>query len=118
MARVTIDFKGADKLISKFQSQPAKVQREAGNIILNTAQRVQTRAIKGAPVDTGYLKQHVQAKKSGNLSADVVSMAEYSIYQEFGTRKMAAHPYMRPAMKQESPFLFEKLENLLQKGLL
>jgi HK97 gp10 family phage protein len=39
---------------------------------------------------------------------EVVSGAEYSIYNEFGTVKMAARPYMRPAL-DESKAQIEKL---------
>lgn len=117
MAKMTIRFDGADALINKFKSQPAAIQREADAIVQNTALRVETRAKKTAPVDTGYLKQHIQAKKTGMLSAEVDSTANYSIYLEMGTRKMPAKPFMRPAMKQEEVFFFQKLQNLLKGGL-
>ena len=116
-SKMTISFDGADALIKKFENQPAIIQREAGNIIENTALRVEKRAKGNAPVDTGYLKQHIAAEKTGTLSADVTSSAEYSVYQEFGTRKMAGKSFMRPAMKQEEVFLFQKLQNLLKGGL-
>ncbi|KAA8455243.1 HK97-gp10 family putative phage morphogenesis protein [Weissella paramesenteroides] len=115
---ISIKFEGLDKLISSIEAQPAKVKAEAGEIIQNTALRVEKRAKNSAPVDTGYLKQHITAEKTGELSADVTSLAEYSIYNEFGTRKMAAHPYMRPALNQEQPFIYQKLDNLIKKGLL
>lgn len=116
-SKMTITFDGADDLIKKFNRQPSIIQREAGDIILNTANRVEKRAKSYAPVDTGYLKQHIASEKTGMLSADVASSAEYSVYQEFGTRKMAGKSFMRPAVKQESPFLFQKLQNLLKGGL-
>lgn len=117
MAKMTIRFDGADALINKFKSQPAIIQREADAIVQNTALRVETRAKKMAPVDTGYLKQHIQAKKTGMLSAEVNSSANYSIWLEKGTRKMPAKPFMLPAMKQEEVFFFQKLQNLLKGGL-
>ena len=117
MAKMTIRFDGADALINKFKSQPAIIQREADAIVQNTALRVETRAKEAAPVDTGYLKQHIQAEKTGMLSAEVDSTANYSIYLEMGTRKMPAQPFMRPAMKQEEVFFFQKLQNLLKGGL-
>lgn len=116
-SKMTITFDGANTLIKKFNSQPAIIQKEASDIILNTANRVETRAKQFAPVDTGYLRQHIASKKTGVLSADVTSSAEYSVYQEFGTRKMAGKSFMRPAMAQESLFLFQKLQNLLKGGL-
>lgn len=114
---MTIKFDGADALIKKFNSQPAVIKKEADGIIANTALRVEKRAKFFAPFDTGYLEQRIMAEPDGELSYTVTSKAEYSVYQEWGTRKMAPHPYMVPAMEQESPFLFQKLQNLLKGGL-
>lgn len=116
--KVDLKWDGMDKLINRIEKQPAAIQKEAGGIIQNTALRVEKRAKEMAPRDTGYLLNHIKAEKTDELGADVVSQAEYSIYNEMGTRKMPPHPYMRPAMEQESPFIFQKLNNLLKKGLL
>lgn len=37
--------------------------------------------------------------EAGHFEAYVVSDAEYSIYQEFGTKRSSAHPYMVPAVE-------------------
>ena len=63
MPKMTVRFDGANELVRKFQGQPAIIQREADSIIMNTALRVETRAKQLAPVDTGYLKQHIKAEK-------------------------------------------------------
>lgn len=117
MAKVNIEFEGADQLIRKFNNQPAAIQREASGIIMNSALQVEKRASDNAPVDTGYLRQHITANKTGEMSAEVVASADYAIYQEYGTRKMSAHPFMRPAMDQEGPLFMRKLQNLLNGGL-
>ncbi|CBL92232.1 HK97 gp10 family phage protein [Leuconostoc gelidum subsp. aenigmaticum] len=117
MSRMTIQFDGADDLIKQFNSQPEKIRREADNIVMNTALRVETRAKTMAPVDTGYLKQHIAAQKTGDMSADIDSSASYSIFLEMGTRRMSPHPFMNPAMKQEELFFYQKLQNLLKGGL-
>lgn len=115
---LTIRFDGADKLIQQFNRQPTAVKQEASNIIRNTALRVEKTAADNAPVDTGYLKQHIQSSSTGQLSAQVTSSANYSIYLEKGTRRMAPQPFMQPALETEKIFLYQKLNNLLQKGLL
>jgi HK97 gp10 family phage protein len=51
-----------------------------------------------AAVDTGYMRDHIVTEKSGPRTYSVISQASYSIYQEFGTYKMPAHPFMRPAL--------------------
>lgn len=53
-----------------------------------------------APVDTGYMRDHIEKTKSG-----VVSRAPYSSYVEYGTYKMRAQPFMRPALSAAAPGL-------------
>lgn len=53
------------------------------------------------PVDTGHLRASIESKAEG-LSATVGTNVEYGIYQEFGTYKMAAQPYLRPALTESS----------------
>ncbi len=64
-----------------------------------------------APVDTGFLKAHIVVADqppsvlSSQISAGEISVyigptseAFYGFYDEFGTSKQAAHPFMRPAV--------------------
>src|SRR6185436_12613416 len=56
-------------------------------------------ARKEAPVDTGWLRDNIKAVHFAKYS-QVVANAKYSGYQEFGTYKMQAQPYLRPAVQQ------------------
>jgi HK97 gp10 family phage protein len=50
------------------------------------------------PVDTGLLRRSIHTViEHGGLRAVVGPSAFYSVFVEFGTRYMAARPYMRPA---------------------
>lgn len=53
--------------------------------------------------DTGHLDTNIEAYRTGKLTAEVRSQAEYAAHLEFGTSKMAARPYMRPAVKRAEP---------------
>lgn len=62
---------------------------------------VQRRATQLVPVDTGRLKSsiHVEIERSGGTPiAYVGSEVEYAIFVEAGTRRMAARPYLLPAL--------------------
>lgn len=48
------------------------------------------------PVDTGNLRNSISHAASGD-SAYIGTNVEYAPYVEFGTRKMAAQPYLKPA---------------------
>ena len=52
-----------------------------------------------APVDTGWLRDSLQTQMIEPAVARVQSDAEYDIYQELGTYKMAAHPFLAPAVE-------------------
>lgn len=89
--------------------------------ILTTCINVMTNAKTITPVDEGRLRNSIMykiLKKKGGfnnsggekankeitpepkkLEGYVGSNTEYSIYQEFGTRKMRAQPFLRPAIE-------------------
>lgn len=60
------------------------------------AQVIAKRASQIAPRDTGYMAEHIHAEKGNPVQ--VISEAPYSGYVEYGTYKMAAQPFMRPAI--------------------
>ncbi|WP_298196603.1 HK97-gp10 family putative phage morphogenesis protein [Novosphingobium sp.] len=47
--------------------------------------------------DTGVLKAHITNERVDAFTARVTSNAPYAAALEFGTSKMAARPYLRPA---------------------
>lgn len=64
--------------------------------------RVHNRAKQLCPVDTGNLRssisfriEHVGATTVGVVGTNV----EYAPYVEYGTRRMAAQPFLRPALE-------------------
>ena len=70
--------------------------------LLQKAIDVETKAKQICPVDTGRLRgsiTHVLGDENGQQVAYVGSVVEYAIYQELGTYKMGAQPYLRPALQ-------------------
>jgi hypothetical protein len=71
-----------------------------------TPQIVESFGIEGAglaksfaPVDTGWLMNSLQSFMIAEAVARIQSDADYDIYQELGTWKMAAHPFLSPAIE-------------------
>lgn len=63
--------------------------------------KVQRRAKQLAPVDTGRLRASITealGSDAEGLVERVGTNVEYAPHQEFGTSKMAAHPFLRPAL--------------------
>ena len=63
-------------------------------------------------MDTGHLKNSIQARPEGLLVWRVESPADYSLYVEFGTRRMAARPFLTPAVEIVRPRLLEALRRI------
>lgn len=63
--------------------------------------------------DTGALIRSIQVEhEPGSLRARVVVGAKYAKELEFGTRKMAARPFLRPASKQVRDQMPELLQSV------
>lgn len=61
---------------------------------------------------TGKLKGSIGLEiTNGGLSAEVEPTAEYAPYVEFGTRYMAAQPYLKPAFEKQ----YEQFKSDMQK---
>lgn len=67
---------------------------------LEIAEGIAKRAKELAPEDTGFLKSSIYAESISDTEAVVKADAYYSGYVEYGTSKMSAQPYMRPAVDE------------------
>ena len=73
----------------------------SGKYLKRKGLQVQRRAKQFAPVDTGRLRASITeelARDDGGLVERIGSDVSYAAFQEFGTSKMAARPYLRPAL--------------------
>ncbi len=101
MAEVT--YIGSAALIAQGMARVAEAVPESAETLATGAQDL-------APVDTGTLRASVHVK-SVEVSATEVKAtvstggeaSEYAEYQEVGTSKMAAQPYMGPALINHAP---------------
>lgn len=64
-----------------------------------TANDIGTLAAELAPVDTGELRDSKFVEKRGPLWV-VGFSAPYAVYQEYGTARMSAQPFLTPAVRQ------------------
>lgn len=59
-----------------------------------------------APVDTGALRNSIQAQPVNSLEWEVGPAVDYGLFVEMGTVKMAPQPYMTPAAEAvRGPFI-------------
>lgn len=74
------------------------MQPRAAAVVAKAALDIQAQAQARAPVDTGTLRASIRAKRISATHWEVWVGVDYGIYLEYGTRHMAAQPYMRPAV--------------------
>lgn len=90
-----------------------KAQVLASAAIRKTAHDIEAEAKVFAPVDTGNLKNSISTSVSlGGLSAEIGPTAEYGIYVELGTSRMAPAAYMGPAFDRKAPDLETALSHI------
>jgi HK97 gp10 family phage protein len=92
--RVTVDKRALRNLIAAL---PARVDAIARRGAEQTAKSA--RAL--VPVRTGALRASIRAERTpGGYAVRAGGGAvDYAAYVEFGTRRMAAQPYLRPALE-------------------
>jgi len=72
-------------------------RREAGKAVSQTAEKVKETTQSFAPVKTGALRDSYQSEKTGELSAQVGTDVNYSVFLEYGTSRAGAQPHLTPA---------------------
>ena len=70
---------------------------------------LQRYSMQNAPVLTGFLRNSHSSRET-NDGAQVEVGAEYAHYIEFGTSKMSARPFLRPALDEHRNEIVEAIE--------
>ena len=111
---MNVDFKveGLKELDKALKRLPLKARGQVMRKALSKAMEpVKQSAISLAPIRTGNLRQSIVKRTSipkagNNFTAEarvsVTTDGWYGMFHEFGTVKMPAHPFMRPAIDNNS----------------
>lgn len=91
---ISISVSGDTGSITSLAEQ---IKSRLPSALLAGAEAVAESARGMCPVDTGTLQASISASSSGD-SAQVSAGADYGIYVELGTYKMAAQPFLVPAL--------------------
>ena len=71
------------------------------NYMESCAKNVAKDAKARAPVDTGKLRDSITYNKTGEYEYQIGSDVEYAIFQELGTVKLSAQPFLRPSLQNK-----------------
>jgi HK97 gp10 family phage protein len=76
-----------------------QLHNKLGDSLDDAAMEIDLKAAENCPVDTGALQESLRHETDRmELKADIGSDLEYCRYVEEGTRKMAAQPFLKPAL--------------------
>lgn len=102
---VTVDTAPLDAMV-------AAAPGRAKQYVMRGALMVEGDAKQLAPVDTGALRNSIHSEEGDGLTAIVADGVEYGIYQELGTYKMAAQPFMVPSLEQNAGAIADSFRGL------
>ena len=98
----------ADAVINTLQNGLANLEDSIEQALDQAGSQICDIARTIVPVRTGFLRSTIGYSADG-LSLELTASAYYAGFVEFGTRRMHAEPYMRPAFYQFYPMLVDAI---------
>jgi HK97 gp10 family phage protein len=116
-----VTVRGVDETIALLKKWEAEVVALCKSELEVAADLLIQKAQSKARVDTGYMRDNIQVVEQSANKITVGSTADYSIFNEEGTRYMSPQPFMLPsAMEVEQEFigrLGEKIRASCSQGI-
>ena len=94
-----VELHGQGGLQADFTFVGPMVQAKVHADIAQGLQVMYQKAFELAPVDTGFLRGSMSATILPNGEGRMWAPARYAGFQEYGTRRNRAQPFMRPALR-------------------
>lgn len=129
-------LRGAKAHVKRLRALPALSEREIGAALFTAGEAIQVEAQRsitagavsgkghvpsspGEPPNnnTGVLANNIETTQPAKLRVRVTSNAGYSAALEFGTGKMAARPFMRPARDKMKPEATRLVQEALNRAV-
>lgn len=115
-----IKWTGLNDLMREFNAAPKVAISVTKSAMKSTLSKAQEVSKRNARVDTGYMRNNIDIDyiKSNNTSVigRYVARAEYSSYNEYGTYKMSAKPFMRVGVAEAHPYFISEIKRELAKA--
>lgn len=103
---------GLDKIMGQLGQIQAGMESKIDRAVQGAGIDCNKYAKQACPVDTGRLRSSIQYENKGLYKCICETTVYYAIFQEFGTYKMAAQPFMTPAYEQAKEELMAKLKSI------
>lgn len=117
-----ITVTGDRQLQQALTNASGRIEKDTIGVLRRAAVRVRKRQKELAPVDDGDLKSAITYRIRGSRWTRVARigplMSEmYPLFQEYGTARMAATPYVAPSIDGEDGRLADELDHLVPRAL-
>jgi HK97 gp10 family phage protein len=89
--------------------------QKLGDALQTLADEIVAEAKANAPVDTGALRDSLEATITGELEIEVHDGVSYGIFQEYGWKNGPAQPFLTPAVEKARGRLPELVGEALDK---
>jgi len=91
-----------------------KISKNIRKAINLTRLKVENSARRLAPKDTGALKASIWSEMVNDETAKVADGVFYGLFQEVGTEKFSAQPFLRPALEMHKKDLEKELKKIIK----
>jgi len=119
MANTNVTWSGLDKLMEELGATAGATIEAAASAMKTTTGQVQATAKQVAPKRTGYMANNISVepvkKTATSVTGTVDAKADYSSFVEFGTYKMSAEPFIRPAVSAAQSFFIKTTMDKLKE---
>lgn len=89
------------------------MEQRAEMFVAKAAMDVEREMKTRVPVDTGFLKNSIQAARTGPAQWTVTVGAEYGLFIDWGTARMPARPFVAPSVAAVSPNFLAAMRTLV-----
>ena len=111
-------IRGLGNLIIKMNTLETELKKEVEKEMNQALLPVKVEAVSIAPFDTGALSRSIAIRTEVTEEAiigKVGAYIDYAKYLEFGTSKMKAQPFLRPAFDTHKMEVSEDIKRRIQK---
>lgn len=120
MSDINVEWSGLDSLMEQLGTTAAATIEAAASAMKTTTGQVQATAKQVAPKRTGYMANNISVepvkKTATSVTGTVNAKADYSSFVEFGTYKMSAEPFIRPAVSAAQSFFIKTTMDKLKEA--
>lgn len=115
-----VKIEGLNEWLRWTSSLVDEITDEVKEVVITTANKIETEAKMRTPVDTGKLRKSITTdteESERKIETETGSDVEYADHVELGTSKQSAQPYLFPSFEKNTINFEEKIKQAYKRGL-